>query len=45
MKKKIQENKLKAADTIATKPIVETASKNEKVSAPVKITKKSNEPS
>jgi hypothetical protein len=43
MKKKIQENKMKAADTITVKPIVEPASKNEKVVAPAKNSSKNND--
>jgi len=45
MKKKIQENKMKAADTTAIKPIVETASKGEKIAASAKSSKKNNETS
>lgn len=45
MKKKIQENKLKAADTTAIKPIVETACKSEKIAAPPKTSKKNNDTS
>lgn len=43
MKKKIQENKMKAADNTAVKPIVETASKSEKIAAPTKTNSKNND--
>ncbi len=45
MKKKIQENKMKAADTTAIKSIVEIASKGEKIAAPPKTSKKNNDTS
>jgi len=44
MKKKIQENKMKA-DTTAVKQNIEAVSKSEKIAAPPKTSKKNNDTS